>query len=669
MEYHFNKTPMEGDLSEFPGPVSLILVDETKWESFWDKLIRKYHYLGYDSVIGARLKYLIALGERIVGAISFCSAAFKLGMRDKYVGWDEKTRLSMLPRLVNNNRFLILPWVKIHNLASHTLALSLKLMRVDWEKRYGVSPCMVETFVDREKYVGTCYIAANWTYLGETKGFGRVGKEFVYHGNKKALYVMVIDRRFASTFLPDVGRLPNVRKEILSMINEISVHFPVSLDELGVKNISLEIFNQSLADHLLPYVKFLGRKEHRPHMVAVIKGLLSDLERKNLEAIALAFEDASEVRNLVNFMMKGVWDDQGMLEEYQKELLGPLSRPDGMITGDSCDFPKKGNNSVGVARQYYGPRGKMERCQSSVMIGYASLAGCGLLDYELYMPIEWFDEKFEERRKACRVPEDLEYKAKSVMLSEMINREYNSGRFMGKYVGLDIVFGRDRNLLDSLHKDLIYFADIQDDHLLFIGRPEMGFPEYKGRGRKPKFMVPSFPPRRAKDIAEDNAFPWNVVPPGFGAKDPVIVQDKCLKVVEALNNYPGEDVWLYIGKLRDGTIKYALCGESLNASVEAIRVPAFLRWSIDRCFTECRKFLGMGHYEVRTWPAWRRHILFTYLANLFIAKLRRDFPLTEDAPALAPLVNSPERLSDYVKAAENLRSDQSIDSQKDFGLS
>jgi hypothetical protein len=140
MEYHLNKSLLEGTLSDFNSPARLHLVDETKWESLWDKLMREHHYLGYESMIGGRLKYLITLGQWIVGAISFCSGAFKLGLRDLFIGWDEKTRLSMLPHLINNNRFLILLWVRILNLASHVLAMSLKQLRQDWAKSTRWSP-------------------------------------------------------------------------------------------------------------------------------------------------------------------------------------------------------------------------------------------------------------------------------------------------------------------------------------------------------------------------------------------------------------------------------------------------------------------------------------------------------------------------------------------------
>ena len=165
MGYRYDKTPMTGELSDYPWTVRLHKVDETKWEAFWDELVREHHYLGYEGQIGGRIKYVVTLGKQIVGAISFCSAAYKLGPRDEYIGWSEDVRLSKLPHLLTNNRFLILPWIRIRNLASHVLSKSLRQLREDWEKQYEVTPYMIETFVDREKYLGTCYIAANWIYL------------------------------------------------------------------------------------------------------------------------------------------------------------------------------------------------------------------------------------------------------------------------------------------------------------------------------------------------------------------------------------------------------------------------------------------------------------------------------------------------------------------------
>jgi hypothetical protein len=109
--YKYDKTPLGGKIDDYEGELLIHKVDETKWEAYWNQLVKLHHYLGFDSSIGGRLKYIITLGQLIVGAISFCSAMYHLGPRDAYIGWDKETRIATLPHLVNNNRFLILPWI------------------------------------------------------------------------------------------------------------------------------------------------------------------------------------------------------------------------------------------------------------------------------------------------------------------------------------------------------------------------------------------------------------------------------------------------------------------------------------------------------------------------------------------------------------------------------
>jgi hypothetical protein len=272
LKYRYPKTALEGDIGDFTEPIKLLKVDETKWESFWDSVVREHHYLGYVSAIGSRLKYLITLGTMVVGAISFCSAVYKLGPRDKFVGWDESTRLALLPHLVYNNRFLIFPWIKVRNLASHVLSLSLKRLRLDRNKQYEVEPYMVETFVDNERFTGTCYVASNWIRLGETKGFGRLGNGFVFHGRLTDIYVKVLNRRFAKTIHPDVSRIRDERKDFLTMIEGIPMFYPRIIHDLGVTKIDSEIMTGLFTDHLKRYLPYLTRVELVPHFTNMLKG-------------------------------------------------------------------------------------------------------------------------------------------------------------------------------------------------------------------------------------------------------------------------------------------------------------------------------------------------------------------------------------------------------------
>ena len=660
MSYKYDIAPLYGSLNDYKDTVRLHKVDETKWERFWDELVNANHYLGYDSVIGARVKYIITLGNKIVGAISFCSAVYKLGPRDDYLGWDKITRETMLPNLVNNNRFLLLPWIHINNLASHVLSLSLKRLRGDWEKQYEKTPYMVETFVDHAKYAGTCYKAANWVYLGDTKGYGKIGKDYVYHGQKKGIYVYIMDRKFKRRFKPDIARIKYDEGEMSEMINGTPMWYPSLLKEVGISNDTFEQIRMMMAEHLERFTPFLGRKEHKRHLASMVQGFLSDLERKSIEPVAIAFEGVDGVRNLTNFMGRSKWDNDGMLAEYQESLSEEISDEDAMITGDGTDFPKKGDESVGVARQYCGNLGKVDNCQASVMIGYAGVKGYGLIDYELYMPEQWFDESHAGKRKKGRVPHKLGFRTKNDIMLGMIRKAYESGKFPAKYVGVDSSFGSDSNFLDALPDGLIYFADVRRDQNVFAYMPRVYVPKYLGAGRRPTKKRTILGPPTVKSLIDNPDIPWTQAVLGIGAKGPIFVEDKLLRVVEVRNNLPGKEVWLYARKLEDGAIKYSLCNANANATIDDIRKLANMRWSIEQCFHECKKYLGMDHYESRTWLAWRRHILLTLIAHLFIIKLRIVYSRRPNERGVVPYVNAPVNLDDYIEAYVQFISDMQI---------
>ena len=660
MGYQYDKKPMSGELSDYPGTVRLHKVDETKWEAFWDALVREHHYLGYSGQMGARVKYVITLGKQIVGAISFCSAVYRLGPRDEYIGWSDEDRILKLHHLLANNRFLILPWIQIRNLASHVLSKSLRQIREDWESQYEVTPYMVETFVDREKYLGTCYVAANWTYLGVTKGFGRRGKAFEYHGQIKDIYVYVLDRSFAREFRPDLKRLRNGREELEAMINGTPAWYPQILKELGIKADITDRVRQLFATHLERYICYLGSKENRVHFVSMLKGLLSDLERKSIEPIAIAYEGSDKVRNLTNFMGVNKWDDSGMREEYRRDVSGVLAHEDGMINVDESGFPKKGGNSVGVARQYCGRVGKVDNCQIGVFAGYVSQHGYGLIDYELYMPETWFDDEHSTMRKRCGIPSNLKFKTKGIIASDMIREAMESGLYPAKYVGADSVYGSNSDFLDSLPDGMIYFADVKSDQRVFLTRPALVVKPYTGFGRKPSKEFPEFKPCTVKEIAEMEGLPWNDVVLDIGAKGPIITNDKFLRVVEVRDGKPGQDIWLYVRKLTDGRSKYALCNELADAASEDLRKLALMRWTIEQCFQECKEYLGMDHYESRSWNGWRRHMLLCIIAHLFVIKLRTEFNCNLRSPGPAPYIDDPVSLDDYLEAAVDFINNREI---------
>ncbi len=155
-----------------------------KQSKIWFALMDRFHYLGSGPLCGAQIRYLVKSSTfGFLGALAFSSASWALKARDRHIGWSEAARRKNLKRIVCNDRFLILPTVKVANLASHVLSLALRRLEQDWQQRYHVRPVMVETFVDPSRFNGTCYKAANWTYIGNTAGRrdGVAKKIFLYY--------------------------------------------------------------------------------------------------------------------------------------------------------------------------------------------------------------------------------------------------------------------------------------------------------------------------------------------------------------------------------------------------------------------------------------------------------------------------------------------------------
>jgi hypothetical protein len=142
--------------------------------SLWNEYIHRYHYLGYQPLPGAQLRYLITSADLVLGALGFGAAAWKTAPRDQWIGWTAEQRKRNLHLVVNNARFLILPWVTSRNLASKALGMAARRLPGDWEAAYSYPPVLLETFVQKDRFAGTCYKAANWTCLGDTKGRGKL---------------------------------------------------------------------------------------------------------------------------------------------------------------------------------------------------------------------------------------------------------------------------------------------------------------------------------------------------------------------------------------------------------------------------------------------------------------------------------------------------------------
>lgn len=197
----YDVQPLAGNLKSYH-PVELRLAQDKKEKQLYAELVQRHHYLGHRMIAGAGLKYLAYIQNKPVGCLSWGWAAWKVACRDQWIGWDEKQRQRNLPFIVNNARFLILPWVKIPHLASHLLAKNIRVLSEDWQRIHGDQIVLAETFVDIGRFRGTCYKAANWTFVGNTQGRGKWDSNHSQQGKSiKAVYVMALSKDYRMRLL------------------------------------------------------------------------------------------------------------------------------------------------------------------------------------------------------------------------------------------------------------------------------------------------------------------------------------------------------------------------------------------------------------------------------------------------------------------------------------
>ena len=176
--------------------VKLQVVSEPEDIKLWQEYVKRYHYLGYKKPFGYYLHYFIGSDRGLLGCMLFSGAAKSIGVRDRWIGWTSAQRMRNLAWVINNSRFLIFPWVKVSNLASHVLGQIHKQIRRHFKQRWGFCPILLETFIDPQHYRASCYKAANWRYLGMTTGLGLVRKGKSYRTSAKKIFVKPLVKEY-----------------------------------------------------------------------------------------------------------------------------------------------------------------------------------------------------------------------------------------------------------------------------------------------------------------------------------------------------------------------------------------------------------------------------------------------------------------------------------------
>jgi SRSO17 transposase len=383
-----------------------------------------------------------------------------------------------------------------------------------------------------------------------------------------------------------------------------------------------------LQEYLNTYRGCFVRSQQMKYFESFEKGLLSNLERKSIEPIALSFLGEKDVRGMQQFFTRSRGWDEAVRNHYKGQLAVRLTDEKGFLSVDESDFVKKGGESVGVARQYCGRLGKRESCQAGVFVSYATEKGIGLVDSRLYLPEAWFGDDYAEKREDCQVPKDVAFKTKNELAKEMVSGIIQSRLFEIHCIGCDASFGSDHTFLDNLPAQMYYFASVRENERIFREKPQVTIPENAGRGRRYRHPRAVEPPDEIKSILDDESLPWVERVISEGAKGPVSAEIKCLRCVacrkESRLFVPKSEIWVYIRKHEDGTVKYFISNMPPDTHIAELDRLATARWSIEQCFQECKSYLGMTHYETRSYQAWHRHMLFVMIAQLFVTALR-DF--------------------------------------------
>jgi SRSO17 transposase len=373
-----------------------------------------------------------------------------------------------------------------------------------------------------------------------------------------------------------------------------------------------------------------ARSESRAHFFDYMVGQLSQLERKSIEPMALHVNGGT-IRGLQRFISDVRWDEEQMLWNYHQLVAETMGDPDGILMFDETGFVKKGQDSVGVARQYCGTLGKVDNCQVGVFAGYASRHGYALVDKRLFLPEVWWTEAYAARRAKCHVPTEVTFQSKPQLAATMLQAIGRAGLLPFKYVVADCLYGNSPDFLDAVDAcvGLTTFVAIPSETRCWLQRPwiEEQTSTYKGAVRSKRVVVaptnaPSSVAALAASLPASSWYPRTV---SEGTKGPIAYAFARQRVTLCKEGRPTRTVWLVIKRTMgaEPTDAYYISNAPVSTPLRTFVWLSGVRWAVEQCFEESKTELGMAHYEVRQYPGWHHHMLTTMLAHCFLWHVKR----------------------------------------------
>lgn len=388
---------------------------------------------------------------------------------------------------------------------------------------------------------------------------------------------------------------------------------------------------QELAAYHAEYADLYQRREQRECAEFFLAGQLSGLERKTVEPMVLAAKgrDPNAVRAAQQFLGEGRWDDATILQHREALVAADLGCADGVLICDGSGFPKKGEHSVGVARQYCGALGKVANCQHGVFTAYASSRGYTFVDRRLYMPEHWFAEDFAEKRQRCGVPQDLRFRTEPELALEMLRGVAARGVLPFQWVTADEHYGMNPEFLDGVATlDKYYFVEVPVSTKVWVGAVEVIPPGQGPMGRPRTGAVVATdtpPPQEVRQIAA--ALParaWRRETIKEGSRGPIEADFAVVRATSKRGRRPGHEIWVVFrrGLEERAEIKCYLSNASATCALRTLVRMSGRRWPVETALEEAKSELGMDHYETRAWRGWHHQMTLTFVAHHFLVRLR-----------------------------------------------
>ena len=412
--------------------------------------------------------------------------------------------------------------------------------------------------------------------------------------------------------------------------------------ECNLSDQDIEQFVEELDSYVKLFEPAFRRREQWRWSRLYMQGLLGQTQRKTVERMAL--ELGQNVRDMQHFVGQSPWQKEAAVVIHQGLVAQTLGEADGVMLIDESGVVKQGQDSVGVAAQYCGSVGKVANSQVGVHLGYVSRQGYTLLDSQLFMPDEWFDAAHTQRRKACGLPEDLSYRTKPEIGLELLQaavkrNEQLQEPLLFEWVAADELYGDSPAFRDGIAAlDKWYFTEIKSTSQVWLHRPEVYVPAWKGRGRRPTRLRLCHPSAKAVTVqslvAQIPAPAWTRATIKEGSKGPIVCDFAFLRVVESRGGLPGPQLWLVIRRKVDDPTELKFYFSNAPADIpllDLVRLSG-LRWPVEIIFEEAKGEIGFDHYETRSWLGWQHHLLLVALAHHFLVRLRVKFK--DIAPAL-----------------------------------